>query len=187
MDKRIASSGMFVDVIEQTAQSSRPISSWVQDDSRNKVLILLLRHRDVRNEYWIPNRETKQRNVMHKSGGGYGSIAGVVTILSGSSEIHGYSEILDYLELFDTGNWKQKSWILLWAGDWKLESWVILWTGTSKLETNYLNHMLVCSCSWLNNRIHDCKFDFRLCRSGAKRILFVWSGRYWSHHWGKRY
>ena len=72
----------------------------MQDDSRNEVLMLLLPHRDVRSEYRIPNMETKQRNIIDKSGGGSGSIAGVVTILSG------YSKILEYLEILDTENWK---------------------------------------------------------------------------------
>jgi hypothetical protein len=75
--------------------------------------MLLLPHRNVRSEYWIPNRETIHRNVIHKSGGGSGSIAGVVTIMSGYSEINGYSEILEYLEILDTENWKQESWMLL--------------------------------------------------------------------------
>ena len=64
--------------------------------------MLLLPHRDVRSEYRIPNMETKQRNVMDKSGGGSGSIAGVVTILSGYSEILGYSEIREYLEISES-------------------------------------------------------------------------------------
>ena len=76
----------------------------MQDDSRNEVLMLLLPHRDVRSEYRIPNMETKQRNVMDRSGGGSGSIAGVVTILSGYSEILGYPEILEYLKILDTEN-----------------------------------------------------------------------------------
>ena len=72
---------------------------------------------------------TKHSYVIH--GGGSGSISGVASMLSSgteNSETLGYSEMLEYVyvEILDTENWKQESWILLSTGDWKLESWMIL-------------------------------------------------------------
>ena len=93
---------MFVDVIEQSAQA-REIwltSSWVQDNSRNERLMLLLPHRDILKRTRMIN--TKQRYVIH--GGGSGSISGVASMLSSGTENSEYEFSIAY-----------------WAGDWKLE------------------------------------------------------------------
>ena len=97
----------------------------MQDNSRNERLMLLLPHRDILKRTRMMN--TKQRYVIH--GGGSGSISGVASMLSSgteNSETLGYSEILECVEILDTENWKQESWMLLSTGDWKLESWMIL-------------------------------------------------------------